>query len=315
MQILTPRQVESRFGRLFSRGFYTLADEGDARVQIVESCSVRGPVEWDAINRKRAGGVLTDITVDGTTLIMNLKVGSGRLNFGPTSKTAGGQGIRSVRIIDNNVHTTLVGIAGASIGVGACIPQSPGVIRTYYPNGKIRIGGSRKIEVTVVTPLMRRLLVALDDTDTKKEGATWTLALRMAKFITGKIPGAQLLQHRIVQLYPGIREKTTNCASTVISLAIPAHRVGDMEKYCESFVRKNTLSDNTAMAFYSRLVIPSTVKMVGSIAKRKRLDVEMVEKLAAQSGVNLIEITGRRGKIGSLAAIGCFDMGLEAADL
>jgi tRNA(Ile2) C34 agmatinyltransferase TiaS len=37
--------------------------------------------------------------------------------------------------------------------------------------------------------------------------------------------------------------------------------------------------------------------------------------VASRNGVEVVEITGRRGTIGAVAAIGCFDLGVRAAGL
>ena len=41
--------------------------------------------------------------------------------------------------------------------------------------------------------------------------------------------------------------------------------------------------------------------------------VEDAEKIAAESGVEIISVTGTGGIIGAVAAIGCADLGTEAA--
>jgi len=63
---------------------------------------------------------------------MDAIIGEGELKFGAASKDTGGQGLRSVRIDGDNVRTTWVGLAGASVGIGACMPQGPGTICAEY---------------------------------------------------------------------------------------------------------------------------------------------------------------------------------------
>jgi tRNA(Ile2) C34 agmatinyltransferase TiaS len=41
----------------------------------------------------------------------------------------------------------------------------------------------------------------------------------------------------------------------------------------------------------------------------------MARDVAEKNGVRLVEITGKRGAIGAVAAIGCFDLGIRAASL
>ena len=96
VQRLSPEEVTKKYGKLFCRGVFTLVDEKNGVAQIIEECSAKGPVEWDACNRKRAGGAITNITVEGNTMIMDTIIGEGELHFGPASKDLGGQGLRSL---------------------------------------------------------------------------------------------------------------------------------------------------------------------------------------------------------------------------
>ena len=90
-----------------------MVDEKNGVAQIIEECTAKGPVEWDAVNRKRAEGAITDIRVEGTTLIMDTIIGEREVKFGPASKDLGGQGLRSLTVEGDNVRTTWVGLAGS----------------------------------------------------------------------------------------------------------------------------------------------------------------------------------------------------------
>jgi methanogenesis imperfect marker protein 11 len=310
METLTPDQVRERFGKMFSLGFYTLVDEKNSMARIIEKCTARGPVEWDALNRLRAGGVVKRTYVDGNTLIMDTTLGEGELNFGPASKDLGAQALKSVKVEGEEVHTTWLGLAGASVGIGACLPQAPGVIRTIYPDLK-GIGGANRVEVTVVSKKHRRLILGLDDTDSKEKGASWVLMLNLMN----SMPYAKPLLHKIIQLNPKVPEKTTSCVSIGASFACMEK---DMEKaieYAIEFVKETTLSKHTSLAIYEGLKIPDAVQNYGLCAKDTIMSQEQAERVALENDIRLEEITGKRGKIGALAAIGCFDMGLSAAGL
>ncbi|HSV42332.1 MAG TPA: hypothetical protein VLH13_02855, partial [Methanomassiliicoccales archaeon] len=144
---LRPEEIQNKYGKMFCRGIYTLVDEKNGKAQIIEQCSAKGPVEWDAVNRKRARGVIKDIRVEGTTIIMDAFIGEAEVRFGPASKDLGGQGLKALRVEGDVVKTTWVGLAGASVGIGACMPQGPGTICAEYPDDA-KIGGGHRIEVT-----------------------------------------------------------------------------------------------------------------------------------------------------------------------
>jgi len=308
--ILRPDEIENKFGKLFCRGIYTLVDEENGVAQIIEECSAKGPVEWDAVNRKRAGGAITDIRVEGTTLIMDTIIGEREVRFGPASKDVGGQGLRSLRVEGDTVRTTWVGLAGASVGIGACMPQGPGTICAEYPDDA-KVGGAHRIEVTVTTPKLVRVVIAVDDTDTREKGASWVLLLKTAR----TCPIGHFLQHKVVQLNPNVPEKTTNCVSVGVSFAI---REDEMEPLVDWFVdrlREGTYSKQTTMAVFKGLKVPQALVDYGLRAKREILTAKDGREAAEANSVRLIAVTGERGTIGAVAGIGCFDLGMRAAGL
>jgi methanogenesis imperfect marker protein 11 len=308
--VLTPDEVAQKYGKLFCKGLYTLVDEKNGVATIIEECMAKGPVEWDAANRKRAGGALTGIRVEGTTLIMDAIIGEGDVSFGPASKTLGGQGLRSLKVDGDKVITTWVGLAGASVGIGACMPQGPGTIETIYPD-EVKIGGAHRVEVSVVTPKLVRMIYAVDDTDTKEKGASWVLMLRLAR----EAPVGHYLEHKIVQLNPNVPEKTTNCVSVGVSFAVAEKDIPALTEFVVDFISKNTYSENTTLAIYQGLKVPQEVQDYGREAKERIFNINYAREVANRNGIQLIEITGKRGTIGAVAGIGCFDMGWKAAAL
>ncbi len=308
--ILSPDEVTKKYGKLFCKGVYTMVDEKNGVATIIEECIAKGPVEWDAANRRRAGGAITDIRIEGTTLIMDTIIGEREVRFGPASKDVGGQGLKALRVDGDTVITTWVGLAGASVGIGACLPQGPGTIEAIYPDD-VKIGGAHRVEVSIVTPKLVRVIYAADDTDTKEKGASWVLMLRMAR----ESPIGHYLEHKIVQLNPNVPEKTTNCVSVGVSFAVAEKDISALTEYVIKFIKENTFSDNTTLAIFQGLKVPTEVVEYGHRAKREILRVEDARQVADKNNVKIIEVTGKRGIIGAVAGIGCFDMGWKAAAL
>lgn len=309
-EILTPGDVRKRHGNMFSKRFVTMVDERMGKAKIVEECCAQGPVEWDAVNRLRAKGVVEYVEVQGTTLIMDVRIGEGEIHFGPASKDTGGQALRSVIVKDGKVETIWVGLAGASVGIGACLPQAEGVEKVEYLSDSL-VGGSRKVEIRITTPAMRRLVIGMDDTDTREKGATWVLGLNMAR----EMPFGTFLSHKIVQLNPNAPQKTTNCASTAVAFAIKQQDIDKALAWAKNFLARNTLSEHTCMAVFEGLEIPRRLVKFGAEAKETILSIHDAEHVAKEHAVKLVEVTGRRGAIGAVAAIGCFDLGLYSAGL
>ncbi|MGB2581224.1 MAG: hypothetical protein WBD03_01995 [Thermoplasmata archaeon] len=308
--ITTPAEIRKRHGNMFAKRLVTLVDERVGRARIVEECCAQGPVEWDAVNRLRARGVIDHVEVQGTTLTMDAHLGEGQVRFGPASKDTGGQALKSVVVKGDKVETTWLGLAGASVGVGACLPQAEGVEKVEFLSDE-DVGGSRVVELRLTTPLHRRLVIGLDDTDTKEKGATWVLGLKLGR----EMPHAVLLSHKIVQLNPDAPQKTTNCSSTAISFAVRPDDIGKAVDWAKEFVSENTYSSETAMATFVGIEVPRTLVRFGAEAKGTILSIHDAEHAAAEVGLKLIEVTGRRGLIGAVAAIGCVDLGLYSAGL
>lgn len=305
---MTPDEVRAKYGRLSERRFFTMVDEKAGRAMVLEDCCARGPAEWDLMNIKRAGGVVEDVKLRGTTLFMDAVLGERDINFGPVSADIGGKGIKAIRIEGDAVRTTWYGIAGASVGIGAVLPQSPDVIRTEYPDG-FEMGGGHRAHVDIITPKLVRVVVGVDDTDTKEEGATWATVLRMGE----NAPVGHLLDHRIVQLNPKSPNKTTNCCASAASFAVREEDVPELIEYCYDFVKGESYSEDAVMAVFQGLKIPDELRRFGCSAKTVLLKLDDARGAAADNGVQIISVTGEGGTIGAVAAIGCFDLGPEAA--
>ena len=82
MITLTPDDVKQRFGPLFSKKFLVMVDEKAGLAEILEQCHARGTIEWDAMNRSRAGGAVAACAVEGSTMTIQARLGRHPVNFG-----------------------------------------------------------------------------------------------------------------------------------------------------------------------------------------------------------------------------------------
>ena len=307
---LTPIEVKEKYGPMFCKGLYTIVDEKNGVAKIIETCSARGPIEWDTVNRKRTGGVITDMELEGCTLNMDLILGKKELRFGPASAELGGQGIEEIWVEGDTVHTKWKGIAGAGVGVGACLPQADGVIETIYPDD-FKIGGAHLACTEIVSQRMERIIIGVDDTDTKEKGASWVTTMKMAR----ACPYGKFLEHKIIQLNPEAPNKTTNCCSTAISFAVRPDEADKLIKFCRDFIAKDTVSDDTVMTVYRGLKQSKALVDWSWKAKSILYTPEEAVKIAEENDVEIVYITGKKGVIGAVAAIGCFDLGLRSAGI
>ena len=310
VQILRPDEVEKKYGKMFCQGFFTLVDEEHGVAQIIEKCVAQGPGEWDIVNRRRTKGVITDICMKSNMLVMDTIIGERELNFGPVTTDVGGQGLQALKVEGDEVRTTWYGIAGASVGIGACIPQCSDVIRTEYPDD-FKIGGAHRAHVDIITPKLVRVIIGIDDTDTKEKGASWVTSMKLGT----TCPIGRFIEHKIIQLNPKVPNKTTNCCSTAVSFAVREEEVPALIEYAVDFVRKESYSDDSVITVYQGLHVPEALRDFGWSCKSVLYTPEDAIRVAEENGVQIISVTGTKGVIGAVAAIGCFDLGERSAGI
>ncbi len=310
MQVLRPDEVRARYGPLFCKGFFTLVDEKAGKARIIEKCVSKGPGEWDLVNRRRTGGVIDRISIESDSIVMDVTIGEKELNFGPVSADVGGQGLSALKVEGDEVRTTWFGIAGATVGIGACIPQCSDVIRTEYPDD-FQIGGAHRAHVDIITPKMVRVIIGIDDTDTKEKGASWVVSLKLGM----ECPIGRFLEHKIIQLNPKVPNKTTNCCSTAVSFAVKEEEIPALIEYAVDFVRKQSYSEDAVITVFQGLEVPEKLRDYGWSCKSVLYTTDDAIKVAEETGVQIISVTGLKGVIGAVAAIGCFDLGERSAGI
>jgi methanogenesis imperfect marker protein 11 len=299
---------------MFSQRFLTMVDTSRNIAEIIETCAVRGTIEWDAVNRCRAGGLIEWCEVEGTTMCMRTRLGQGTIKFGPTDVEYGGQGLEAVIVDGDRVRTKWAGCGGAGLGVAACLTQAPGVLHAIYPSeDDMKVGGARTNRVELSTPLYEKVTFGIDDTDNREGGATWVLALKASK-IAGAIEGVQPLNLRLVQLFPKSPHKTTNCVSSAITFAARPDAVDRLVESIVSTVRAETRSKKTGIAVYRGIGVSPALNAFGWEIKKRLVSLESVERNA--SGIEFIDLfEDREGRIGALAAIALSEERTEAAAL
>ena len=310
MQVLRPDEVRARYGPLFCKGFFTLVDEKAGKARIIEKCVSKGPGEWDLVNRRRTGGVIDRISIESDSIVMDVTIGEKELNFGPVSADVGGQGLSALKVEGDEVRTTWFGIAGATVGIGACIPQCSDVIRTEYPDD-FQIGGAHRAHVDIITPKMVRVIIGIDDTDTKEKGASWVVSLKLGM----ECPIGRFLEHKIIQLNPKVPNKTTKCCSTAVSFAVKEEEIPALIEYAVDFVRKQSYSEDAVITVFQGLEVPEKLRDYGWSCKSVLYTTDDAIKVAEETGVQIISVTGLKGVIGAVAAIGCFDLGERSAGI
>ncbi|ADN37228.1 conserved hypothetical protein [Methanolacinia petrolearia DSM 11571] len=310
--VLKPEEVRERFGPLFCRKFLVMADEDSGRAEIIEECRHRGAIEWDVMNRNRAGGAVESIAVDGASMTISAKLGRYPVHFGAAGDEIGGQALEGVEINGDEIATHWAGIAGAGVGVAACLPQAPGVIRTEYPSeADMTPGGAKISRTTIYTPKYEKVSIGIDDTDTKETGATWVLASKCADACD--IEGVEYLNMRLIQLNPKVPNKTTNCVGSALNFAVRPGKIEELLEFVRDFIENGAVSKDTGIAVHTGLIQPESPYL--EKIKTEVLTLEECEAEAKRLGIRYIDTAASKGRIGALGAVLWANRGIEAAGL
>jgi len=278
--------------------------DGDM-VEIVEFHPCISGSQWMIYQYQRSSDIVLKAKRDGNRHTFLVKVGRSDLSLKPSLHAAG---IEEVSVEGDEVKVTHAGLAGAGVGAAMCRGMAEGVKRVELRN----VGGGSKVgRAAVVTPRLQKVVIGIDDTDTKDEGATWTLAHNIGAKLTKY--GYQYLDHITVQLYPHNPNKTQNCVAIALVFAVKQDEKDKLVKEVVRLLKEDTLSNETAIAVIQGIQIPEELRSYAGAAKKSMITVEEAEKVAESVGVELVEVTGSQGKIGALAALGVYNDIEEAA--
>lgn len=300
MEIVTPDDLKERFKDPWVAPYkkvLTMVD--DDMVEIVEYHPCIGGSEWMVYQYERSSDLVKSAERDGNKHTYLVEVGKTDLNLKASFSAAG---IEEVSVEGDEVKVTHAGLAGAGVGSAMCRGMAEGVKRVeLYDIG----GGSKVGRAAVVTPKLQKVVIGIDDTDTKEKGATWTLAHNVGVELSKR--GFEYINHVIVQLYPHNPNKTQNCVAIALVFAVkPGERDNLIEEARELF-KESTLSQKTSMAILDGIKIPEKLREYSMATKQSMMSLEEAEKTAKELGIELIEVTGSHGKIGALAALGLYN--------
>jgi methanogenesis imperfect marker protein 11 len=312
MVTLTPSEVREKYGQMFCKKFLVIVDENAGKAEIIENCRHRGAIEWDVMNRKRAGGAVESISVEGASMTISAKLGTYPINFGAAGEHIGGQALEGVTVSRNLVTTKWAGIAGAGVGIAVCLPQAPGVIKTEYPtDDDLNAGGARTCRTSIVSPKYVRVSIGIDDTDTKESGATWVLASKCAEACS--IEGVEYLNMRLIQLNPKVPNKTTNCVGSALNFAVIPEKEKELLDFVRDYIEERAVSNSTGIAVLRGLSVPESPYL--EKIKTEILTQEECEGEAERLGIEYIDSACGKGRIGALGAVLWANRNIEAAGL
>lgn len=300
MEILTPQDLKDKFKDPWIAPYkkvLTMVDDG--LVELVEYHPCVSGSQWMIYQYKKSSNLVLDSKRDGDKHTYLLEVGKSDMSLKPSLNAAG---IEEVTVEDDEVRVVHAGLAGAGVGAAMCRGMAKGVKRVELHD----VGGGSKVgRAAVVTPVMEKVVLGIDDTDTKDEGATWTLANNVATKLSKM--GFEYLDHVTVQLYPHNPNKTQNCVAIALVFAVKPGEKDKLVEKTSEMLREHTLSDKTAIAILEGIKVPEKLRAYAETAKKSMIQLEETQKVAKELGIELVEVTGAQGEIGALAALGLYD--------
>ena len=268
---------------------HAVVDDEDSRVELMERSSCYGGSAWARYHYSRGPLVLSSRNL-GEWFRYMITPGKVDLDLVSSKRSAG---IESVLVKGKEVEITYAGLGGGGVGATLTRARAEDVLR-YDAS---QCGGGRVARGTIVLPRRERLIIGVDDTDSKTEGATWTLIHNIAARMDR--PEARYVSHSLVQLFP-VPTKTQNCVSTAVEFACLPGRAEAMLSDFKALLRKYSVSQQTGMAVF-RDFDPSPLLAFGERCKRERVAYEDALEAAGQNGVQIM--MNGQGLIGAVAAL------------
>ncbi len=268
---------------------HAVVDQEGKQVELMERSRCYGGSAWARYHYSRGPLVLSSRNL-GEWFRYMISPGSADLDLVSSKRSAG---IESVQVQGQEVEVTYAGLGGGGVGATLSRAKADDVLRYNVTE----CGGGRVARGTIVLPRRDRVIIGVDDTDSKTLGATWSLIHNIASKVDR--PEARYISHSLVQLFP-VPTKTQNCVSTVVEFACLPGKAEGMLSDFKALLRKYTVSEQTGMAVF-RDFDPSELLPFGQRCKMERVQYEDALEAAGNAGVQIF-LNGQ-GLIGAVAAL------------
>lgn len=283
------------------KGIYAVADRRNELVEIMEHSNCYGGSAWALYHYSKSPLVIKSRSI-GDMMRYLVRVGKSSLALQSSTAAAG---IESVLVKDNEIEITYSGLGGGGVGATTCRAYADGVLRCNISES----GGGKRASGTIVVPRRERVLVGIDNTDSKEVGATWTLAHNIGAAVDSL--AHKYISHTLVQLYP-VPDKTQNCVATVLEFACIDGAMEDLLEKIKEGLLEYSVSSETGMVALSDFDA-SALMEYSRLCRSGMITKELTIKTAAENSVEIC-IDGK-GIIGALAALPWFSRNDESVSL
>ncbi len=268
---------------------HAVTDSDGGKVEILERSSCYGGGAWSLHHYSKGPLIISSRSI-GEWFRYLVRSGKADLGLASSRRSAG---IESVMVTGNEVEITYAGLGGGGVGATVSRSRAGDVLRSNVSDS----GGGKVGRGTIVLPRRERIVIGVDDTDSKTEGATWSLVHNISLAVDR--PEARYVSHALVQLFP-VPTKTQNCVSTVVEFAaLPGKAEGMLANFKE-LLERYSVSENTGMAVY-RGFDPFPLMDYARLCRTERIPYDLAVETARKTGTEVV-LDGQ-GLIGALAAI------------
>jgi len=268
---------------------HAVVDDESRWVELMERSSCYGGSAWARYHYTNGPLVKSSRNL-GEWFRYMITPGQADLDLVSSKRSAG---IESVIVGSKEVEVTYAGLGGGGVGATLSRAKADDVLRYDVTE----CGGGRVARGTIVLPRRERLIIGVDDTDSKTTGATWTLIHNISSKVDR--PEARYISHSLVQLFP-VPTKTQNCVSTAVEFACLPGKAEGMLSDFKFLLSKYSVSKQTGMAVF-RDYDPSSLLPFGQRCKRERVQYEDALEAARVNGVQIL--MNGQGLIGAVAAL------------
>jgi len=272
------------------RRIFTTVD-GD-QIEIFHACRSVGCLEFCEWAHGGAGGVVRSVRKEGMLLHEIAEVGRSEIDLGRYSV-----GVMDIFVEEGIVYQRIASRGGPAYSLTEMMQLAEGVI-------EVRVEKHLNYTVgTILTEALLHLTIAVDDTDWADRGATFALTLALLNMLLA-LPGVFPISHKVAFLKPDLPYRTVGNSVSFIELAIRHNMLEMAIDESVKYLKSETLSDNTGMAYRTGFRENSGLRAFAAKARCEEVTVEDARRVAELANVGVIEVTGGRGIIGAVAALG-----------